>query len=402
MTSAAPPTTPAPTHPSKAKPNGCAIWFIRGLVIAFLPLPMLLMVYFTIIPLANQQAATDWVAHQCTLEKLHIDVSTTTDSDGHITQTYNINSRYHYTWQQQRYTGDQFALDNIGSSDRALYSAALAPYRTPVVTPYAVDCYVNPATPEEAVIERRLLHSPWWGLLGIAFLAGLIGTLWVLFKKVKIISKTDAAEAETRYAAWRDAESERREVSRATPETLKASFKPQYAKVIGLILIVIGITANIGIALADGNLTATALACGSILIGIGVAIYGWMISRNPSITITLADGNLPAGDIQAFNWQLSGPIERLEQLTITLVLEKRTTRNSGKHTRVEIDKLAEHSLATLNKEQIRLFGAAEMSIPSDAVPSDPMGQDGYHWWLKVHGEIHRWPDMRYQYHLDIY
>jgi hypothetical protein len=116
------------------------------------------MTYRTGALLVNWQRATSWVETPATIVDLDLDVS-----HGDESTTYCVACRYTYEFNGVTYTGDRVGLssgsDSIGSWHQETYNRLRRHYGGLESDP--AKCWVNPAHPAEAVLDRSLR----WGMV---------------------------------------------------------------------------------------------------------------------------------------------------------------------------------------------------------------------------------------------
>lgn len=138
----------------------------------------------------------EWVPIEATVVRGGYDTNSGSDSD-----TYHAYAEYSYTYQGQRYVGDRVSLsdggDNIGDYQqemgRRLQHAAA---RGTTIT-----VYVDPAAPDEAIIDRDLR----WGLIGFKsiflFVFGGVG-LGLLIFVWRAAPEKDGSQPEYKDSPW--------------------------------------------------------------------------------------------------------------------------------------------------------------------------------------------------------
>ena len=111
--------------------------------------------YLTVAALAEWMSMRSWEPVDATLVAVELQEHRGSDS-----ATYEVTASYHYTYESTEYTSSRVGLhrgaDNIGDYHHDVY-AELASHRGRVVT-----CFVDPADPSNAVLNRELR----FGLLG--------------------------------------------------------------------------------------------------------------------------------------------------------------------------------------------------------------------------------------------
>jgi hypothetical protein len=141
------------------------IWFLAFLVGGSIGLYMCV-----VHPLWLVWQASGWVETPCTV----IESEYRVDTSSWETMTY-VKIGYAYSFRGVQYQSDRFDFVNFssGTSYREWERVIKAnPPGTKTV------CFVNPARPAEAVLERRWIPSMWWGLSpSLLVLIGVFGLL---------------------------------------------------------------------------------------------------------------------------------------------------------------------------------------------------------------------------------
>lgn len=129
--------------------------FVLLMVLMVLAFPgvSIFMAYRTAAMLVTWKRAAGWVETPATIEHLELDVNS--DSDG---TTYRVVCRYSYTFNDKHYQNDRVGLtggsDNIGSWQQDTYNRLKSHQDSIESDP--LFCWVNPADPQEAVLDRSL------------------------------------------------------------------------------------------------------------------------------------------------------------------------------------------------------------------------------------------------------
>lgn len=127
-------------------------------------------IYLGIVPLYQIYSARRWVSTECTV------VSSSLKSSGASAASssrrgYFIRIIYAYTLGQGTYISDRYSFDNFGSGDDDALGRIIDNYESKK----AVQCWVDPQNPYEAVLQREM---SWKSILGflplIATFAGLL------------------------------------------------------------------------------------------------------------------------------------------------------------------------------------------------------------------------------------
>lgn len=100
-----------------------------------------------------------WEETRARVLAVSLETHYSTDSEGHRSTTYSVSARYQYVYRGKGYTGTRISIeggsDNVGSYHQDMAARLQEAQRTEQKVP----CYVNPANPEEAVLDRSLRTS---------------------------------------------------------------------------------------------------------------------------------------------------------------------------------------------------------------------------------------------------
>ena len=158
MDAPASPLAPDPaTERSLRSSLGCVVPF--GLL--FAAIGLIVFWFSTVRPLQRAAASDRWVETPC-----EVVASELVESHGDDSTTYRVVVRYRYTWQGRRLESDRYDFaqgsTNIGVDRMRAAVSAHPPGRRTV-------CFVNPADPTSAVLERRPPRSVWFGAFALLF-----------------------------------------------------------------------------------------------------------------------------------------------------------------------------------------------------------------------------------------
>jgi hypothetical protein len=160
----------SPLATPAAKP-GTGLGFLVPFGLLFIAIGLAAGWAFALRPVLLVAESRNWESVPC--EILSSKVDKKSDSDG---STYQVQIRYRYTFQGRRYTGDRYDFGtghtNVGVG--AMHGAVKA--HPPGARK---SCWVDPAHPEESVLQRSLPSGIWLGaLFGLVFPAAGVGVIW--------------------------------------------------------------------------------------------------------------------------------------------------------------------------------------------------------------------------------
>ena len=345
------------------------IFFIVGLLIFY---------FLTIRPLINCQKAKSWEAVQATV--LASEVKSHRDSDGDT--TYSVYIRYKYLHNGHTYTGDRYSF--MGGSSSGYESKAEKVRQNPPGKEITI--YVDPADPAESIIDRSMK----WILI-----IGLFPIIFIVVGAVIMIS------------GFRNLKHRKLDQQQASEHVVRLKGKSRVGKLTG-----ISIFATIWNGAVVFMMIAKAPLLFMAIFGIiGLAVLGGVVHAllgcfNPRPIIEITPGNLHPGTKAALRWRLSGSIDRIQTLNITLncshvVTEKRSSGGKTEY-RVVHNPLYISELYSSDDHREFAHHALEFEIPSDKPASRTGSVDGIEWMLKFDGDIPKWPDIKEEFKFLVY
>ncbi len=381
-------TQKAPAWAGCVLPAFFGVFFFAGLAVLW---------WLMLSPLQWISRARSWQTTPCTV--VSSSLAQQSDSDG---TTYRIEIVYRYLFGGREYQSSRYNFQTAWSGDASSKQAVVDRY-----TPgEACTCFVDPAEPSRAVLDRGFRKSYWAGLLGLPFLlAGLGGLLWVsgaLRGKAR-----PAVPAQGRFSGWREG-------ALAEPVVLRPKSGP-WKKLAGTLFINVFWNGIVSVFIvfiakdwrAGGHdwmpiliLTPFTLIGLALLAGLPYALLGLL---NPRPWIELERSTLAPGDAVGARFRLSGRASRLDRLTVALEGRESVTitTRSGNTTSISSRDALFHRSVLFESPPggTPRDGAFTLAVPADtmhtlAAPSNRVG-----WRLSVHGDIARWPDIEEEFEI---
>lgn len=352
-------------------------------------------------PLYKISRARSWETTPCTVVSSQLGMQS--DSDG---TTYRAEVLYRYVYGGREYESSRYDFETAYSSGSAPKQAIVDRFAAGA----ACTCFVDPAEPARAVLNRDFHRSYWAGLVGLPFLlVGLFGGLWVsgAFRGREKKSFPAAAPARVQFSSWRDA---------AAPLQLRPKSGP-WKKLLGSLLVNLfwnGIVSVFIVVLSrewrTGNhewmpiLILTPFALIGLLILSGLP-YAVLALFNPRPWIELERGAVAPGASAGARYRLSGSAGRVGRLTIALEGREAVTvtTHSGNSTTISRrDGLFHHSLLYDSGPGGATREAAfNFAVPAGVMHSFVSPNNGVHWKIKVHGDIPRFPDLDEEFEIEV-
>jgi len=336
--------------------------------LAFLLLfAMGVLVFFLVVvlPARKVSEAKGWTKTPCRIVSSEVDRVRKQSSSG-SREFYSPKIAYTYEFEGKTYSNSRYSFSATGStSPRKSYR---------IVDDYPEGsqqvCYVNPASPSEAVLMRGHRAVTLFGLLGIPLaLFGLGGMASSLFRR----RQRPAPEA----GAW---------VTLQPKQTRLKNF------LVGcVILAVLACVTVIAGSEAVFFITAVCLIL-TVVVFVGV-LHSFLSLFNPRIEAKVSTLTVPPGASFKIAWQLQGKADRIKRLSLTLegTEEKHEVRNGKKRVDREVFETIQIAETDVPADMVR--GEVECWVPEEARLSTTEGEVKVIWRLCFRGEIAMWPDV---------
>jgi hypothetical protein len=315
-------------------------------------------------PLMEKQRSQDWVQTPCVIQRIQVKAH----SGSKRGSTYSVYARYAYVWEGREFVGERFNFSSGSDSTRTRKDKAVYLYskmENPV-------CYVNPAAPKEAVLERTagdliLLPLLLGGLFAVVGLALMIGGF--LQRKQKALY--DEATAHS-------------------PVPLPVKSSPLSVCIYSFIFSVIwnGTIFFVGYFFLE-DLTLKEIRWFSIpalliaLFGfVGIAVFAnalWMAlaSFGPKVEVVMKPV-LRLGEAVPLQWRLKGDIGNIQSLKVELVCEERKN-GQDEGTMVRDTLLAGEVFEPLTSNS----GVMKLHISEYVAPTEKSGIAKIDWKLRL-------------------
>ena len=194
-------------------------------------------------------------------------------------------------------------------------------------------------------------------------------------------------------------------------ETGTVTLKPRKSPLTNLILVTLfalfwnGIVSVFVAALfSDFQIVLALFLTPFVLVGlglIGAVVYTFLALFNPRIEVRVDPGAMPLGSTVALEWNVLGNTARIARFRIWLIGKESATYRRGTDT-VTDDSTFEKIpiLEATNPADMRM-GAVQFAVPEFTVPTFEADNNKIQWYIKVHGDIHRWPDIDEEYEVTV-
>lgn len=351
-------------------------------------------------PALGMVAARSWAQAPCRIVSSQVGESQ--DSDGG--STYRVEITYTYRYQGRAYQSDRYDFSTGSSSG---YEG-----KAEVVARYPPDsecvCWVDPADPTRAVLDREL-HFGYFPLALIAFVfmgAGAGGIGWTLSS-----ARRQRAARLAPAAAGPLAGGERGSLE------LRPRVSPGMALLGGVLIslfwngivsvLVWRVVESWRAGEPEGCLTAFAVPF--VLVGLNILYYTgrkFLELFNPRPRLTLSPASPAVGETAYLAWSFSGSSGRVKRLTVVLEgTEEATYRvRSGKgrkSSRTDREVFATIPVVEVDHPFTLAAGSVSFSLPPGTMHSFTAQHNKIVWTLKIHSEIPGWPDSNDEYGIQV-
>jgi hypothetical protein len=356
-------------------------------------------------PLAKTLSARQWPVVACTVISSRVE-----SHSGNKGTTYNVNIFYRYIVNDREYRANRYGFLGGSSSGYAHKAAIVARYPAGSTA----QCYVNPADPAEAVLERGFTPGMWLGLLPLVFvLFGLMGVYSVSKKRAGALSLSRLGpESASSGLIVRDA------VPRLDPGTLAGTLhlKPQAAPLTKVLVILAFALFWNGLVSVFVFQVARHWRSGPfewflavflvpfVLIGlslIGAVVYCFLGAFNPRPHLTVTPGAGRLGEALRVEWEISGRVAALRELCVRLQGREEVSYRQGDNTSMARNVFADLEIATQTEWRDMGSGSGTVTIPPQLMHSFAGQHNKVIWSIRVTGDIPRWPDLNEEFELTV-
>ena len=342
-------------------------------------------------PLYLAYQARAWTAADCEV------ISSRVASSG---KTARPDILYRYYVADRAYTSDRYHFLPGSSSDSGV-SDTVARYRPGT----QFQCFVDPADPTQAVINRDITNWYYFGLIFFGAFAGiplLIGTF-----ALRQFASARAAQqrADLSFGMPAAAATTMGTVGDFGPAVLQPTMSP-IGKLVTATIVCFFWNGLVGVftyfeiqQFSSGGGGSWFLAIFLLIFQIiGVALllavpYQLLALANPRPRLTLSRGTLPIGGTVPFEWQLIGTASRVSRLTMTLKGREEARYRRGTDTRTDRHEFHSEVIAEATDATSIEHGSGTIRIPARTMHSFTANNNKIVWTITVKGEIVHWPDV---------
>jgi hypothetical protein len=307
--------------------------------------------------------------------------------------------RYRYYVADRAYTSDRYHFLPGSYSDSTIGDT---------VERYApgtrFQCFVDPADPTQAVINRDI--TTWYGF-GLIFFGAFAG-IPLLLGSFALRQFSSARAAQQRADMSIGAPAAVTAIDTVTdfaPAVLQPTMSP-IGKLVTATIVCLFWNGLVGVftyfeiqELSSGGGGSWFLAVFLLIFQIvGVVLllavpYQLLALANPRPRLTLSRGTLPIGGSVPFEWQLIGAASRVTRLTLTLRGREEARYRRGTHTHTDYNEFHAAVIAEATDAMSIERGSGTIRIPARTMHSFSATNNKIVWTITVKGEIVRWPDI---------
>jgi hypothetical protein len=398
-----PPATVPLAKTASTKNTGCIVPFIC----LFVMLLGGVMTYMLLVrPVARVAAAGGWIQVPCTIVNSRVLTHRGDDST-----TYSVDIFYRYEIDGREYHANRYDFV-VGSSSGYSGKQEIA-NRYPPGTEAL--CYVNPADPAEAVLERGFTGTMLFGLIPLLFLLGGGGGL-IAFVRYKRRGAERPGQSIARSALLASAPAAAKLTASPldpAPRELrvKQSLVLRLVAVIAIALFWNGIISIFVWEVIDGfrrgspDLCSTLFMIPFVLVGLGLIGgigYTFLALFNPRVKLVLTPGELTLGSRADLTWEFSGRVDRIHQLSIDLEGAEHATYGRGTKTTTDKHVFMKIPIVETSIAYEIAAGVTSFDVPQTTMHTFTSPNNKITWTLMVRGEIARWPDVKEEFELTIH
>jgi hypothetical protein len=381
--------------------------------------PIILFLLFTVLgggiffglfwsPIQNLFSSKSWERTPCTVVSSR--VRSISDDDG---TTYRADILYEYVVRDRTYRSNRYDFLTFSSSGYRGKAALVEQYPPGRRT----FCYVNPAVPWHAVIERGFSKGFLVGLIPLIFF--LIGVLGI-FSSVKTRLREEPAPAPGgRLRALRSPGARHRdptvrfETGRPTrPAVLTPTAGPglKFAGCLLACLFWNGIVSVFAWGVIKTWLAGrphyfeTLILTPFVLVGIGAVIgagYYFLAMWNPRPRLTVKNRAVPLGEPLELDWKMEGRASVIRRLRICLEGREEATYADGTGTNTARKPFARIDIVDTGNPVSILAGRSAVPVPLHSMHTFKAEHNKIVWAIHLHGEIERWPDIKNEFEIEV-
>ena len=400
------------TTAASGRAGGCATAFMALFLGVFVVAGSATGFFMSARPLYQAFVARGWTPTACEVVSSRVE---------HSDDTARADIVYRYTVGGREYTSNRYHF-MPGSTNDSTVPAVVAQHAPGT----KFECYVDPADPSNAVINRT---PTWWYYIGFLFFAGFAvfpGVIGLVVMRSRRRARTAAISAHSTASSASSASgfsgssgsaasafSDSRfapasglmDGTSAGPTVLTPTASPM-GKLVAITLVCLFWNGIVGIftfmeyrMFVQGDAFGWGMAAFLLLFQlVGLALlaavpYQLLALANPRPIITLSRGTVPLGGSVPFTWELNGAAYRVSALRITLRGTESARYRRGTDTKTDTHEFFSETIVDATHAMNIPRGTGTIRIPAGSMHSFEADNNKVIWSLQVAGEIARWPNI---------
>jgi hypothetical protein len=395
------------TTSGSGRAGGCATVMVAAFLGLFVIIGSATGFFMSARPLYHVYVASGWTPTACEVVSSQV---------LHNDDTARADIVYRYTVGGRQYTANRYHF-LPGSTNDSTVPQVVAEHAPGT----KFECYVDPADPMNAVINRT---PTLWYFMGVAFFvmfAGIPGVAGFFVLRSRRRARTGPhaishGASHGAAAAGGVVDSRFAYASSATdagagagvspgPVVLQPSASP-LGKLVAVTLICLFWNGIVGVftfmeyrMFVQGDAFGWGMALFLLLFqAVGLALlaavpYQALAMANPRPIITLSRGSVPLGGSATFTWELNGAAHRVTALRMTLKGTESARYRRGTDTKTDTHVFFSETIVDATHAMNIPRGNGTIRIPSDTMHSFEADNNKVIWTLHVAGDIPRWPNI---------
>jgi len=391
---------PVARRETPGKSLGCVVGFFGIFLLAGLG-------FFAVfaVPAWRNLQARSWPEVPC-----EILASRVASHDGDDGDTYSVEVRYRYRVDDRAHVSERY--DFFPGSTSGYEGKARVVERLPPGT--RTVCYVDPADPTEAVLDRSFTAEYLFGLLPLAFVGvGAGGIVLTLVGARRGKARRPAGRAEWLPGPGGEPAAEASggrhvlpapSAGDAAPLVLEAKMSP-LGRLVGTTIAAFFWNGIVGVFLwqlwqgwHEGSFDGCVAAFLVPFVLVGVLLlagipYQVLALFNPRPRLVLTPGRLELGSSAVLSWQFGGWPGRIRRLRLKLEGVEEASWSRGKGPPTARETFASYDLLDTHQPMEIASGSIQVRVPPETMHTFDTTDNQILWTLKLHGEIRFWPDV---------
>jgi len=373
------------TKPISERPRARGRWILALVFGLFLALGASMTWAFLLRPALKIAAARSWPVVPC-----QVLASGVRSHRGDKSTTYSVNILYAYEYEGRPFRANRYSFFTGSSSGYGGKAAVAARYPAG----RRAECFVNPADPTEAVLNRDFTAAAWVGLVPLVFaLVGAGGLAGMMRRK-----EADAP------STLRDAPGAMDGLRGASGGKLKTASSP-WGKFLGILFFAMVWNAIVSVfvwqLIESGRRGRFEWGLGVflipfVLIGlflVAFAAHAFLGLFNPRPRLVVTPPEATPGSPLDIQWRFSGRTGVLRRVTLRLKGREEATFRQGGKVRTEKREFASFDIADTTARAEMASGQARFQVPPGLMHSWKAPHHRIVWVLQVQGIIRHWPDV---------